>query len=164
MYIFRIKYWRILYQTWFSLPRAEDSAFCFCHARSCRHCCLCHPHLRLKPHPACHWSQWGPVCDARKGSVNQHSGMTYYWQNSGSKILLGTTYYNQITLFLGYLLLHYSEENQNISIILIFFFLFRAETTAYGSSQARGWIGAKVGSQRYSHSNSGSNLHLRPTL
>ena len=51
-----------------------------------------------------------------------------------------------------------------------FFFLFffslpfsRAAPTAYGGSQARGLIGAVATGLRHSHSNTGSELHLRPT-
>ena len=38
----------------------------------------------------------------------------------------------------------------------IFFFLFRAEPTAYGSSQARGGIGGAAASHSHSHSHTGS--------
>ena len=41
--------------------------------------------------------------------------------------------------------------------------LFRATPKTYGSSQARGRIGARATSQHHSHSNMGSKLHLRPT-
>ena len=40
---------------------------------------------------------------------------------------------------------------------------FRPTLGAYGSSQARGRIGAAVASLCYSHSNTGSELHLQPT-
>ena len=43
------------------------------------------------------------------------------------------------------------------SILLL---LFRATTEAYGSSQARGQIGATAASLCHSHSNTGSELHL----
>ena len=43
-----------------------------------------------------------------------------------------------------------------------FFLLFRAAPVAYGSSQARGWIGAAAGSLCHSHSNVGSELCLWP--
>ena len=45
---------------------------------------------------------------------------------------------------------------------LLFFFLFRA-IPSYGSSQARGRIGAIAGSLHHSHSNAGSEPCLRPT-
>ena len=43
------------------------------------------------------------------------------------------------------------------------FCLFRAAPTAYGCSQARGWIGAVAVSPPHSHSNMGSEPPLRPT-
>ena len=48
--------------------------------------------------------------------------------------------------------------------VILFFFLFMAAPTAYGSSQARGWIGAVVASLHNSHSNAGSKTHLQPVL
>ena len=51
-----------------------------------------------------------------------------------------------------------------LQIWLFFFFsLFRAAPAAYRSSQARGWITVTAASLHYSHSNSGSELHLQPT-
>ena len=44
-----------------------------------------------------------------------------------------------------------------------FFAFFRATPTAYGSSQARGQIWATAVSLHHSHSNVGSEPHLRPT-
>ena len=41
--------------------------------------------------------------------------------------------------------------------------LFRATPAAYGSSQARGRMGAAAAGQCHSHSNSGSEPHLQPT-
>ena len=49
------------------------------------------------------------------------------------------------------------------NIYAFFFFLFRATIAAYGSSQARGPIGAVAAGLRHSHSNVGSEPHLRPT-
>ena len=54
--------------------------------------------------------------------------------------------------------------NTNIVIIVIIIMLLKATPTAYGSSQARGWIGATAASLRHSHSNAGSERHLWPTL
>ena len=45
-----------------------------------------------------------------------------------------------------------------------FFFLFRAAPTAYGSSQARGHIGAVAADLHHNPSKAGSELCLRPTL
>ena len=42
------------------------------------------------------------------------------------------------------------------------FSLFRAIPVAYGSSQTRGQTGAVVASLHHSHSNAGSEMHLRP--
>ena len=47
-------------------------------------------------------------------------------------------------------------------IIIINFLLFRAPPVAFGSSQARGQIGAAAG-LHHSHSNMESKLHLWPT-
>ena len=47
--------------------------------------------------------------------------------------------------------------------IFLFFLLFRAALAAYGRSQARGRIRAAAADLRYSHSNMGSNPHLRLT-
>ena len=56
------------------------------------------------------------------------------------------------------------------SILFSFFFflfwpfcLLRAAPMAYGGSQARGLIGAVAARLHHSHSNSGSEPHLRPT-
>ena len=48
-------------------------------------------------------------------------------------------------------------------IVIIIFLLFRAVSTACGGSQARGLIRATTGSLHHSHSNEGSESHLRPT-
>ena len=52
--------------------------------------------------------------------------------------------------------------------LLFFFFFFffspfRAAPVPYGSSQARGLIGATPAILPHSHSNTGSKLHLQPT-
>jgi len=46
-------------------------------------------------------------------------------------------------------------------LLFFFFFLFRATPLAYGSSQARGWIGAAAASLCHKHSNTRSKLHLQ---
>ena len=49
---------------------------------------------------------------------------------------------------------------------ILFFFLFclfKATPMAYGGSQARGPVGAAAAGLHQSHSNAGSELHLRPT-
>ena len=45
----------------------------------------------------------------------------------------------------------------------LFFFFFMASPVAYGSSQARGPIGATTASLRHNYSNTRSKPHLRPT-
>ena len=47
--------------------------------------------------------------------------------------------------------------------LFIYFCLFGDAPTAYGASQARGLIGAVAAGLCHSHSNAGSELHLRPT-
>ena len=49
-------------------------------------------------------------------------------------------------------------------LFIYLFLLFVAAPVAYGSSQARGQIGALAAGLQYSHSNVGSKPHLRPTL
>ena len=54
----------------------------------------------------------------------------------------------------------------NLSIIAISpltFNFLRAAPPAYGSSQARGQMGAAAASLKHSHSNARSELHLQPT-
>ena len=50
----------------------------------------------------------------------------------------------------------------HIFFFFLFFFFFRAAPTAYKGSQARSPIGATTASLHQRHSNSGSELHLRP--
>jgi len=73
------------------------------------------------------------------------------------------------------LYLHCDEEQILIKVktpataklsFFFFFGLFAISWTvpaAYGGSQARGLIGAVVSGLRQSHSNTGTELHLRPT-
>ena len=48
-------------------------------------------------------------------------------------------------------------------IVIYLFSLFRVTLTAYGSSQARGKIGAVAAGPCHSHSKGGSELSLPPT-
>ena len=48
------------------------------------------------------------------------------------------------------------------SFFFLFLFLFRAMPTAFGSSQARDWIGALAASLHHSHSNVGFGPSLQP--
>ena len=56
-------------------------------------------------------------------------------------------------------------QRQLLFILLFIYFsvFFRATSTAYGDSQARGLIGAVATSLRQSHSNAGSKPRLQPT-
>ena len=47
-------------------------------------------------------------------------------------------------------------------IYLFIYFLLRAAPMAYGNSEARGPVGAVAASLPHSHSNAGSEPHLRP--
>ena len=50
-----------------------------------------------------------------------------------------------------------------VMMMIGFFVFFRAAPTAYGGSLARGQIRAVATGLHHSHSNAGSELHLRPT-
>ena len=54
-------------------------------------------------------------------------------------------------------------KNQKGESLHIFFFLFRDAPVEYGGSQGRGPVGATDTSLHHSHSNAGSDPHLRPT-
>ena len=58
---------------------------------------------------------------------------------------------------------HFYEILFFFFVFVFVFFLFRAVPGAYGGSQARGWNGATAAGLHYSHSNTGSEPHLRPT-
>ena len=61
-------------------------------------------------------------------------------------------------------IIHIVDFPSEIFFCLFFFFAyFRAAPVAYGHSHARGLIGAVAAGLCHSHSNSGSELHLRPT-
>ena len=60
----------------------------------------------------------------------------------------------------------YSKCPPSLFYLLYSFLVFafsRAAPVAYGGAQARGPIGAVAASLRHSHSNRGSEPHLRPT-
>ena len=69
----------------------------------------------------------------------------------------GDLTFNHISNFLKsyYLIL-------NELFIYLIFFLFMATPAAYGSSQARTWIGAAAAGLHHSHTNAGSEAHLWP--
>ena len=68
-------------------------------------------------------------------------------------------------------LVHFMQVIKFICVVLFAVFpcylfsalLFRTAPEAYGSSQARGLIGAATASLHHSHSNAGSEPHLQPT-
>ena len=51
----------------------------------------------------------------------------------------------------------------SLLLFLFVFFLFRATSVAYGSSQARGLMGATAAGLHHSHSHARSELRLQPT-
>ena len=53
---------------------------------------------------------------------------------------------------------------QIYSYTFFFFFFFKAHTSTYGSSQARGQIGAAAADIHHSHSNARCKPHLQPPL
>ena len=58
--------------------------------------------------------------------------------------------------------LKYTVKTNLFNILDFFFLLFTAASRAYGSSW--GLIGAAAAGLRHSHSNTGSEPHLQPTL
>ena len=59
--------------------------------------------------------------------------------------------------------IHLLTSDNIWSLLFFFFSLFRATRSAHGGSQVRGRIGTAAAGLRYSHSNSRSKPHLRPT-
>ena len=59
---------------------------------------------------------------------------------------------------------HYQTSHKNVTDLILFSGLFcRVAPAAYGSSQARGLIGAVATGLRHSPSPAGSEPYLRPT-
>ena len=50
-----------------------------------------------------------------------------------------------------------------VVVVVVVVLLFKSAPAAYGSSQARGPVGAVATDLHHSHSNAGSELHLQPT-
>ena len=63
-----------------------------------------------------------------------------------------------------FILFIYMPFNFLFFFFFFFFCLFRAAPTAYGGSQARGPVGAVATSLHHSHSHTGSEQRLQPTL
>ena len=58
-----------------------------------------------------------------------------------------------------------NKEKQRVrNILSFFFFFFRAAPVVYGSSHARGGIGAEAANLHQRHSNARSEPHLPPML
>ena len=74
-------------------------------------------------------------------------------------------HFSSLVLCLNIVLLILLTEIMSSEFIYLFIYLafFRATPAAYGGFQARGLIGAVAASLHQSHSNSGSEPHLRPT-
>ena len=56
-----------------------------------------------------------------------------------------------------------SSNTNSYNLFFVVIFFFRATPTAYGSSQARGWIRAVAANLHHSHSNTRSEPHLQST-
>ena len=90
----------------------------------------------------------------------------YDYKILGCKILLGPEFWGQY-LWEKYFPLHIPKQHIDwnsmfIRLFFVFFWGGRVTPAAYGSSQARGWIGAAAACLH--HSNRGSEVYLRPTL
>ena len=83
--------------------------------------------------------------------VLQQEGQQTFIINKGQMVYLWNVYFRK--LFFSFLLFFF----------FFFFFSFSATPLAYGSSQARGRIGAAAADLRHSHGNTGSEPHLHPT-
>ena len=108
------------------------------------------------------WLQAGhPGSTEGKKTATVHSGQFIQLSINESKLISKVSsslnHSDQIWEFLSLrplMALHFSSG---------FFFFFRAAPVAYGSSQARGWIGATADGLHHSHSNMGSEPGLWPT-
>ena len=75
-------------------------------------------------------------------------------------IILNYNHSFLLPILLCFIIFKYSSKTL---YYLLFFCFYRAAPMAYASSQVRGQIGAIAASLHHSHSNSGSELCLRPT-
>ena len=73
------------------------------------------------------------------------------------------TFFTELRKKIFFVWKHKRDPQISKTIFFFFFLLFRAAPAVYGGSQARSLIGAAAASLRQSHSNVGSQLHLRPT-
>ena len=79
-----------------------------------------------------------------------------------SPILLYIRFEFYLTSYYIFPLSHLNQHKYIFLVFVFFFCLFRAAPAAYGGSQAGGLIGPVATSLHHSHSNTGSELHLRP--
>ena len=80
------------------------------------------------------------------------------WLNFNKCWLVFTNGFHEWKVTLDQLL--FKRASQCPFNFFFFFCFFRASPTAYGHSQAKGWLGAAAASLHHSHSNAGSELHL----
>ena len=94
-------------------------------------------------------------------------GCQICWHIIVHRILLWFFYVSAVTVEISTSFLCLFGFSLSLSIYIFFFFglfaISRAAPMAYGGSQARGQIGAVAAGLRQSHSNAGSESHLRPT-
>ena len=91
---------------------------------------------------------------------------TYFWtQGSLRTVLFNFQVCGDLLVisFIGFYFNSFMIREYTLHNFNSFFHLFRAESMAYGSSQARGQIRAVVASLHHNHSNTGSELRLQPT-
>ena len=77
-----------------------------------------------------------------------------------------TTYWRDCLLSIVYFCFLYQRliDKKYMSLfIYLFIYFFRAAPITYGGLKGRGQIGATAAGLYHSHSNAGSQLHLRPT-
>ena len=97
-----------------------------------------------------YWTWLLPGAGAAEGEVEQHR------RGRPSRVI--TIYFSE-PLLGSY---PFCQPLFSTNLPHFFFFSFKAALTAYGSSQARGWIGAVAVCLYHSHSSAGSDPRLRP--
>ena len=82
--------------------------------------------------------------------------------NKVIRLYIYTFFFIFFSLIVNYRILNIFpvQESRTCCRSILFFFLFRAEPVAYGSSQARGGIGAAAAGLRHNLSNIRSKLYL----
>ena len=69
-----------------------------------------------------------------------------------------------LLIFLRDFIFSFYYSNIILSLLKFIYFFFKAAPAAYGSSQARGQIGAAAASLHHSHGNTRFEPHLQPKL